>query len=359
MLNRNSLRGRSRAALATAAVLAATLSACQSNNAAPSGRQTTERPPTTAPAALRWQLGGAWTGPYPPAVVPLPGPTRTVILPDWTSTAPLQAGYRYGGSVTFGVPLHYQIPGEAVSCEQAGRYDQPPGQDVVPIAVTLVNLLAQQAPAPLPTIWATEPDGSSLTVTGYDGGTMGWRDAGCPGAGGISLAAHSSDIAYGVIGPATPAQLQHATVYIAWGVTADPSQAVVAKPLPLLVPAMKQVSAGARSSLDRAWIGRWTGKLSQPGFGVYPVTMTIKSYTPGSTDTDSYPTLKCKGKLSVDSVTPGVLTMTETITVQPPPGTPWSCISGGTITLAATRDGVAEYSWAGNSTPAHGTVTRG
>jgi hypothetical protein len=217
--------------LAAVCALAAGCSSASTAGSIPPGA--TSVAPTAA--AAQWHLGGAWTGPFPPFAVPLPGPVKTVQLPKWTSTEPLQPGYVYTGSVPFGVPLHYQIPSAVLDCNIAsdGPQDQPPGTYVVPFAVTLVNRLAQQAPGPLPQIWATLPDGSQLQATGQSGSQMAWRDVGCSG---VTLGADSSDTAYGAIGPATPSQLQQATVYVAWGASTDSSAAVIHQALPLLVP---------------------------------------------------------------------------------------------------------------------------
>ena len=80
--------------------------------------------------------------------------------------------------------------------------------------------------------------------------------------------------------------------------------------------------------------GTWSGTAVQPGFGRYPMTMSIASPERGNTD---YPTLNCGGTLrrfgSASS-----LTYIETIVYGAD-----RCYSGGTITLMVL--GVDELQW--------------
>jgi hypothetical protein len=132
------------------------------------------------------------------------------------------------------------------------------------------------------------------------------------------------------------------------------------------VPIDSPFSAGSSSSpsgsppangASSAWLGMWAGTINQPGAYVNPwkLTMNINSLTGGIAGTYDEPDLKCSGTLSFISATTDELQLSETVVEQPPPGTPWYCV-GGPITLSATGNDTATYSW--SSGAAYGPITR-
>jgi hypothetical protein len=167
---------------------------------------------SAAPAAATWQPGGTYTGPVPPAD-PIPGPRHTWQLAIYTDPN----GYQVKDRIIFGVPLHYAVPQRLFDCNSSADYqfDLPPGQYVVPFEVTVKNLLHQQAKAVYPGVSAAVPEGS-LPVAGVSGRDTMWSDGNCTLAAQRLLGAGGSGALYGFIGPATPAQLAHAEVSVAW-----------------------------------------------------------------------------------------------------------------------------------------------
>src|SRR4051812_43850329 len=194
--------------------------------------------PTSATASastgLDWHVDGAYTGPCPPGVTPMPGPVHSVPVPPGTDSS----GYKNQSTLSFGVPLHFSIPRQGFDCYlgSSGASDLPPGQYVVPFAFTTKNMINQQAPAFTPQIWEQEDTSGnpSVQITGQSSSLLTWEsDGSCQGG---MLNAGGQDTEFGFIGPATPEQLRHAVIYVAWGNNADPTVAVLAKPLPALLP---------------------------------------------------------------------------------------------------------------------------
>ena len=155
----------------------------------------------------------------------MPQPVRDVKLPNYTSAYPEQPGCKYSGYLSCGVPLHYAIPQAGFDCSSgaSGSYDLPPGQYVVPFAITVLNDLHQQAPASPVQLWASDlanSDGmqagsGDLQVTGQAGSALTWEsDGSCAG---WTLNAGGQNTQFGFIGPATASQLADAHVYAAWG----------------------------------------------------------------------------------------------------------------------------------------------
>jgi Trypsin/Putative Ig domain len=105
-----------------------------------------------------------------------------------------------------------------------------------------------------------------------------------------------------------------------------------------------------------AWLGTWTGPVSQtpsPGFS-YDVTISLTSNSGPVVGTDYYSTFNCTGELTLVSVTPQTLVLQETITAQ---GSSYTCIDGE-ITLTATGTGTAEYDWTGGGYTATAPLTQ-
>jgi hypothetical protein len=210
------------AAWATAA-LAATgllvLAGCGTASSAGTGSQPSEQPSSAPAAVATWQPGGTYTGPVPPANGVLPGPTGKWLLPPITT----QEGYKVSDNVVLGVPLHYAIPNTMKDCYSAYSYSQdlPPGQYVIPFAITIQNLTGQQARAAYPVVWASNPDGATtvdMTSSGANGNDESglWQDGSCNSQVNMITNSGGSATLYGLIGPATPAQLAALTLNVSW-----------------------------------------------------------------------------------------------------------------------------------------------
>jgi hypothetical protein len=65
--------------------------------------------------------------------------------------------------------------------------------------------------------------------------------------------------------------------------------------------------------------------------------------------------LKCSGRLSTTFADSFELELDESVTAQPPTGTPWFC-GGGPIQIKRTGTDSATYSWDGGV--AHGVIRR-
>jgi hypothetical protein len=209
-------------------------------------------PGTSAPAArpsqpVTWQSGGTWnTDEFPPRSFPGSG-SPSVTLPEFRTSD----GYARSARVYFGVPLHYQIPSLALDCNNGdtGPIDLDPGKYVIPVAISVTNLVAQQAPALAPQVTVTTPqysNGVNMSATLLNGT---WSEGeGCAGI--WNLGANNTDTIYGVIsltpGPSSQSglsasDLRQATVSIDWVPNpgrnpGDPSVHVITKPLISLLP---------------------------------------------------------------------------------------------------------------------------
>jgi hypothetical protein len=218
-----------RAIGAGALILAAAAAAgCQSAGSAGPGAASASsssaaRPASSAaPAAAAWQPGGTYTGPVPPTD-PMPTPPSGWRLKLFVSVD----GYKSQDSLRFGVPLHYRIPNRLIDCIRVPySQDLPPGQVVIPLEVKMTNLTGQQSPGLAPWVHVTDASGNAddINVTGQTG--FLWGNGDCTSSLNHVLGSGGSDTMFGLIGPATPAQLEGATVTATWAGTDAPDQSI-------------------------------------------------------------------------------------------------------------------------------------
>lgn len=206
-----------------ALVLVLAAAACGGNPAPPAPGPSPPAAPAavSTPALARWTNAGTYTGAWPPEQSPPAVWGPVLSLPDYTSPD----GYRYTESAQLGPALHYQIPHPGFGCSSSytGSEDLPPGQYAVPIRLSVTNLLAQQAPVD-GIVFGTErlPFAGSQDVISAARGTpwlgqpsSDWTSAeGCDEQVSVILPPHGTAYIYGLIGPASLAQLQQADVII-------------------------------------------------------------------------------------------------------------------------------------------------
>ena len=221
-------------AAGTAAAAVVSLAACgpqQSAVSTTSGGNQTDAAPSATASQSQWQSGGRFTGLWPPTQSP---PARWAVKNLGTEKD--SQGYKWRITAAFGPAMHYGIPHQAIDCNlgQAYSTDLPPGQYEVPFWVTATNLLNQQAP------WIMGPSVDTLHMnatadpvqsTGTAGSALTWDNGACQGDVYKNLPPDGTAGAYGVIGPATASELQHAIVTI----TAEDTQMLNA-PLRTLIP---------------------------------------------------------------------------------------------------------------------------
>jgi hypothetical protein len=113
---------------------------------------------------------------------------------------------------------------------------------VISFEMRIADETGQQAPAFAPLAWVADAGGTvTLAMTGgMHGDTWGlWQDGSCTNDDQVQLSAGGSTAIYGFIGPATPAQLASAYVYVSWAtgnnVPGTPPQ--LSQPLMQLLPA--------------------------------------------------------------------------------------------------------------------------
>lgn len=186
-----------------------------------------------------WRLGGVYVGPWPPTQTP-PAKWKTWTLPQLTTND----GYKFAFTLSFGPPLHYSIPQKSDDCQTSSpdeRTDLPPGQYAIPWALTIHNLLQQQAPAGPPVIAITSPNSTIGDYNLTEINSYTWFDGSCEG---MTLGAGSSATLYGMVSPsgATPQQIRNSILYVnydgkeelstaqfhAWLVTLLPNRALPA-----------------------------------------------------------------------------------------------------------------------------------
>lgn len=215
------LRGRPMCFKILAACIAVTavvsLTACAPQQSAPSttsGGNQVAVAPSAAASQSRWWSGGRFTGLWPPIQSP---PARWAVKNLGTEKD--SQGYKWRITAAFGPALHYGIPHQAIDCNLGQTYsaDLPPGQYEVPFRVTATNLLNQQAPWSMgPSVDTLHMNGTADSVqsTGTAGSALTWDDGACQADVYKNLPPGGTAVAYGVIGPATASELQHAIVTI-------------------------------------------------------------------------------------------------------------------------------------------------
>jgi hypothetical protein len=223
--------------LATAVAVAVSVAACSPSNSAPaSSSSQSAAPASSAPAALTWQIGGAYTGPVPPTW-PLPGFHGGIRLAPYADSR----GYTSQVTIQFGVPLHYAIPQDLINCNTAypGRsQDLDPGYYVIPFTIQVHNLTGQQSPALIPAYQVntgTDSSSNQIQVTGidnYDNSGV-WSGGACSEGIIKYLGAGGSASLSGFIGPATPADLANAWITMSWDPNGTP---VLHRPLAGVLP---------------------------------------------------------------------------------------------------------------------------
>jgi hypothetical protein len=116
-------------------------------------------------------------------------------------------------------------------------------------------------------------------------------------------------------------------------------------------------ATGVRDRPPSSWLGEWRGTIEQPDSSVHSWTfaMTLKETHGVIVGTYVESSLKCRGDLSSTLVSSSRLEFDETVTAQPPSGTPWFC-AGGPIQIVRTGRDSATYSWDGGV--AHGVIRR-
>ncbi|MGN6176938.1 MAG: hypothetical protein ACTHPS_28890 [Streptosporangiaceae bacterium] len=207
-----------------AVVLAAVAAAGCGASSSPSTRTAAGSATSSAPAEqplgpADWKLGGAYTGPWPPAKQPMPGPYRAYSLGDV--------------ALYVGTPLHSDIPTRAFDCYMNDEQPRPlpAGEYVIPFAITLRG-------ATMPAVWASDP-----AVTGGDGYPEPYQTTGqnssqlvWEGSGDCEYPGSTTGTVFGVIGPLTVHQMRHGILYLNRQNEMDESAASFHRPLPLAVP---------------------------------------------------------------------------------------------------------------------------
>ncbi len=157
--------------------------------------------------AVTWQPGGAYTGPVPSGD-PIPAPFGGWRLAPYTSPK----GYKVQNVIRVGVPLHFAIPNMVHDCFSAYnyRYDLPPGQVVLPVEILITNHTNQSSPGIWPSLAVIDKAGNNLDVNSY--GSWLWANGNCSMDTYHALPSGGSDAIFGFIGPATPSELEGATI---------------------------------------------------------------------------------------------------------------------------------------------------
>jgi len=106
-----------------------------------------------------------------------------------------------------------------------------------------------------------------------------------------------------------------------------------------------------------SWLGEWSGTIAQPDSAVHSWTfsMTLKETRGKIVGSYVESSLDCIGSLTTAFGDSSKLELDETVTVQPPSGTPWFC-GGGPIQIKRTGTRSAIYNWEGGV--AHGVIRR-
>lgn len=106
-----------------------------------------------------------------------------------------------------------------------------------------------------------------------------------------------------------------------------------------------------------SWWGKWSGTIAQPDSPLHSWTFTMSLHDTNGEFIGSYveSSLKCGGSLSKIFADSSKLELIESVTIQPPSGTPWFC-AGGPIQIERTGANSATYSWDGGV--AHGVIRR-